>query len=280
MIEFEGNTYRIVDSHTHWSNLLSRITKPFFTNGFVMPEIIEILEKSLSNIKKQTNNRRERNMVLFLQTLDWYGIDKAILLPIFNIDISFSTQLQAKFPEKVIGFGFLNPIDKKIDTLYDSMHKTKNKLKGFKLHAEFSKFNPTIHRNQFEKCFNFLQEEKLIALFHTGSHFNINELYPILKQFPAVKVILGHSGLAPQIEQAIECAHCFSNVYLELSGQPYSYLIKKAIKDPNIGIERILYGSDLPSLHPTVEQMKVLSLPISESEKQMIFAENIERLIK
>jgi predicted TIM-barrel fold metal-dependent hydrolase len=246
----------------------------------VLPEIFEYLEKSLSEVKARTKNRKERNRELFSLVLEHYGIDKAVMLPIFNLDVAFSIELQAKNPEKVVGFGFLNPIDNHVEKKYEFLHRSSPRPKGIKLHAEFSKFNPTIHRIQFERFFEFIQEEKMVVLFHTGTHFNIRELSPLIKQFPDVKVILGHSGLGSQINQAVECAQKFPNVYLELSGQPYSYMIKNAVKSPEIGVERILYGSDLPSLHPTVEQMKVLSLPISEAEKQLIFADNIERILR
>jgi predicted TIM-barrel fold metal-dependent hydrolase len=92
-------------------------------------------------------------------------------------------------------------------------------------------------------------------------------------------VILGHSGLAPQIDQAIACARKYSNAYLEISGNPYSYMFEKAVKMSEIGVERILYGSDLPSLHPRTEIFKVLTLNISEADKSMILSQNLENLL-
>ncbi len=96
--------------------------------------------------------------------------------------------------------------------------------------------------------------------------------------FEKVPVVLGHSGLNSQIDQAIECAAHNSNVYLETSGMYYQHKILEAINHPDIGVERILYGSDLPSLDPTVEMMKILSLPISISEKKLVLWKNAKSL--
>lgn len=68
--------------------------------------------------------------------------------------------------------------------------------------------------------------------------------------------------------------------YLEMSGNPYTYKFVEAIKDPDIGVERILFGTDTPSLSPRVEIEKVLALPISTEEKRMIFSRNLEKMMK
>jgi hypothetical protein len=280
MIEFQGTRYRIIDSHTHWSNLVSNLVKPYFAQGFVFPEIFRFLERNVREVKRNTENRTERNMLFYVKLLDYFGFDKAIMLPIFTFDMPFSLALEIKYPERVVGFGFLNPIDKKIQKYFDYIHHAQIKPKGIKLHAEFSRFSPLIHQEQFIRLFEFFSAEKIIAFFHTGSHFNIRELAPILKRFPEVTVVLGHSGLAPQIDQAIACAREFKNVVMETSAMPYNYYWKKVIKMPEIGIERIVYGSDMPTCHPNVEMMKILSLPLSEAEKQLILADNITRILK
>ncbi len=103
---------------------------------------------------------------------------------------------------------------------------------------------------------------------------------PVLKGFPKVKFIIGNSGLSHQVDQAIDAAKQCPNVYLELSGGYYQYQFERAVKDPAIGPERMLYGSDRPSLHPLVEQEKVFALPVSEAERELIFWKNMERLLQ
>jgi predicted TIM-barrel fold metal-dependent hydrolase len=284
MIEYDGTEYRIWDAHTHWTNLISSILKPFFAKGLVMPEFFPLLQQEVKNLHRKSQNapktRLERNIMLYPALLDHFGIDKAVVLPIFQFDVPFSNAMEQLFPDRVIGFGFINPRHPKVEEHYERLRKLPLKPKGIKLHADFSKFSPKLHFPELIRTFEFLDRERMTALFHTGSHFDIKDLDPFLKQFPRVPVILGHSGLSPQIDQALAIARVHPQVYLEISGQPYSYMIEKAIKTPEIGVDRILYGSDLPSLHPIVEMMKILSLPVSESEKELILCKNLENLIK
>jgi predicted TIM-barrel fold metal-dependent hydrolase len=280
MIEYKGIKYRVIDAHTHWTNLVSSFTLPFFeVTGLGMPEVKHILKIHLEDVLSHVHNRKERNIALFPHLLDHYGIDQAVVLPIFTFDNTFSAAMQEKFPDRIIGFGFINPIHKHVEKQYNKIRSLVPRLPGIKLHAEFSRFSPIIHKDHLFRLFEFLHQERRIALFHTGSHFNIHDLSPFLSKYPDVPVILGHAGLGSQIDQAIACARVYPNVYLEISGNPYDYLIKKAIQIREIGVERIFYGSDLPSLHPTVEMMKILTLPISEADKQLILGDNLLHLV-
>jgi predicted TIM-barrel fold metal-dependent hydrolase len=118
------------------------------------------------------------------------------------------------------------------------------------------------------------------VLSHTGSHSELKNIIPILKKSDESIFIIGHSGLCPQVSQALKVAKECPNSYLEMSGNPYTYKFMEAIKDPDIRIERILFGTDIPSLHPRVEIEKVLALPISVEEKKMILSYNLENLMK
>ena len=279
MIEFDGIEYKVFDAHTHWSKLMNKKLK-FILELLSTNEVLDTVYEKWSVIKEKSNNINELKQTMFIEILDYYGIDMAICLPVFQMDVNFSIELERKYSNRVIGFGGLKPRakEKKLQNSFESLKS--NKFKGIKLHAQYNKFNVKVHHKEIERVLNFLQENNMIALFHTGTHFEIRDLNPILKNVPDVKVILGHMGLGPQVDQAIDCALKNPNVYLETSGQGYQYLIEYAVKHKDIGVERILYGSDLPSLDPTTEMMKILSLPISEEEKRLIFWENTYNLIK
>jgi len=217
---------------------------------------------------------------MYKEILDYYGIDKSNILPVFQFDVDFSILCQKYFPERIVGFGALKPRDKEENLLKRFNFLKQNHVKGIKLHAQYNKFNVKIHQREITRVLELISENKMIALFHSGSHYDIKDLAPILKKIDDIPIILGHSGLAPQVDQAINLAIQFSNVYLETSGQPYDYLIEYMVKNPNIGVERVIFGSDLPTLDPTFEMMKILTLSISESEKQLIFYDNMQKLLK
>ncbi|MBD3350891.1 MAG: amidohydrolase family protein [Candidatus Lokiarchaeota archaeon] len=278
MIEYDGVQYKVFDAHTHWSPLMSKILRPVLE----LLSINEILDFAYSNwkrIKKQSSGRRDMKINMYSELLDFYGIDKAVCLPVFGFDVKFSIECEKKYPDKIIGFGGVKPraSNRKLEKSFEFLKESK--VKGIKLHAQYNNFNVKLHENELRRVFQFLEEENMVALFHTGSHFDIKDLTPILKDYEELIVVLGHMGLGPQADQAIDCALKNENVYLETSGQPYDYLIRYAIRNKDIGVGRVLYGSDLPTLDPTVEMMKILSLPISEEEKQAIFWNNAVKIM-
>lgn len=279
MIEYNNFKYKIYDAHTHWSKLMSKILKPLLellsTN-----EILDITYEKWNFIKKKAKNKIELKILMYKEILDYYGIDKSNILPVFQFDVDFSILCQKYFPERIVGFGALKPRDKEENLLKRFNFLKQNHVKGIKLHAQYNKFNVKIHQREITRVLELISENKMIALFHSGSHYDIKDLAPILKKIDDIPIILGHSGLAPQVDQAINLAIQFSNVYLETSGQPYDYLIEYMVKNPNIGVERVIFGSDLPTLDPTFEMMKILTLSISESEKQLIFYDNMQKLLK
>ena len=115
----------------------------------------------------------------------------------------------------------------------------------------------------------------MIVISHTGSHGNLRDIVAQAKNFPAMPFIVGHMGLGPQVDQACEAAREHENIYLEISGQGYTYKIQQALADPRIGPNKILYGSDFPSLAPQVEMEKILSLNATPEIKQKIFCGNV-----
>lgn len=279
MIQFDGEQYKVFDAHTHWSKLMSRILGPVLE--FLSTN--EILDHAFDNwkkIKNHSDGSTDLKANMYVEIMDKYGIDKLISLPVFQFDVGFAMECERRHPHRIVGFGGVKPL-KKTKKVQKKLEWLKNnEFKGIKLHAQYNNFNVKKHRNEILAVLRFLEENDMIALFHTGSHFNIRDLNPLLHQVDNLKVILGHMGLGPQADQAIDCAIKNPNVYLETSGQSYDYLIRYAMKHPDIGIDRILYGSDLPTLDPTVEMMKILSLPISVSERQAIFYDNCNNLLK
>ncbi|MHA1821774.1 MAG: amidohydrolase family protein [Promethearchaeota archaeon] len=279
VIEYNGTEYKVFDAHTHWSRLMSKILRPVL-EFLSTNELLDYVYASWNDLKKVAKDRHELKVKMYAHVLDKYGIDMGVILPVFQMDVKFSKSCEELLPERAIGFGALLPRakDKKLEKSFEYLKK--NKFKGIKLHAQFNDFNVKVHAKELSRVFEFLEENKMVALFHSGSHFEIDDLNNLLKDFEELKVILGHMGLNPQVDQAIRCAREHANVYLETSGGYYRYMLEHAIKDPDIGVEKVLYGSDLPTLDPTVEMMKILQLDmISEEEKKMILWDNAYNLI-
>ncbi|MEX2684945.1 MAG: amidohydrolase family protein [Candidatus Sigynarchaeota archaeon] len=276
MIEFRGVRYSVFDVHTHWSNLVCKVLRGVLEMA-ALPEVLDLVFASWSDVESRTRSRSERNMEFFPLVLDRFGIDRAVLLPVFGFDVGFNIEIGRRFPGRVTSFGAVPPRVRDAERRFERMREAG--VKGLKLHANYHKFSPRLHAAELSRLLGWCNDEGMIVLFHSGSHYEIRDLVPVLKPFDDLRVIIGHSGLGNQVDQAVAAAKVLPSAYLEVSSQPYSYMFERALKDPDIGVERFLFGSDLPGIHPLVEAMKVLQFPISEADKQLIFSGNAERLL-
>lgn len=131
----------------------------------------------------------------------------------------------------------------------------------------------------------------------------------IATEFPDVPIIIGHCGVQAYFfygtyaDMALTVAARHPNVYLETSSAPYEVL-KKAVMDPAIGPEKLIFGTDSPAFYhyytdengehyPTYGKTGpgecipdhykydlefVERLPVTENQKQMILGGTITRL--
>lgn len=277
MIIHQDEEYVLFDAHSHFSNLVARPLKFLFKNMAIY-EIIDLIFAHWQRFKSISDDRTEKNVHLFELILDYYHIDKAICLPVFKMDRKLSYRMNEMCPERMVGFGYINPNSKKLEQDLEELG-TEN-VYGIKIHPDIAKFRFTTHKEQLIQISEFCAQNKIIILSHTGSHSDLINIIPILKKCEETIFIMGHSGLCPQVDHALEVARKCPNSYLEMCGNPYTYKFMEAIKDPDIGIERLLFGTDIPSLHPRVEIEKVLAMPISVEEKRLILANNAENLLK
>jgi uncharacterized protein len=128
---------------------------------------------------------------------------------------------------------------------------------GVKLHPLLDGYHP--NDPAVHPLLEKLVERDLPVLIHSGHPiftlpWSIEEL---IVNFPEAKVILGHMGHGNiiYINAAIDVAERNPNVYLETSGMPMHTKIAEAVE--RVGPDRVLYGSDAPFHHPTVEIAKV-----------------------
>jgi predicted TIM-barrel fold metal-dependent hydrolase len=142
------------------------------------------------------------------------------------------------------------------------------KFLGMKLHPLIDGYHP--NDPAVHPLMELLRERDLPVLLHSGHPiftlpWSIEEL---AVAFPDVKVVLGHMGHGNvvYINASIDIAARNPNVYLETSGMPMHTKIKEAVE--RVGAERVLYGSDAPFHHPTVE---ILRVQVSGLEQEQLY---------
>ncbi len=115
------------------------------------------------------------------------------------------------------------------------------------------------------------------------AHSTGEECESISRQVPDVTIINAHMGCCPQAQgdwhRSIAAAKRYPNIYLDTTSSSFDNgMIEFAVEE--VGAERVLYGSDLPLLEPTLQIAKVKESDISQKDKELILHENINRLLR
>lgn len=111
----------------------------------------------------------------------------------------------------------------------------------------------------------------------TRSGCEVADLVALAEKFPAVTFVLGHSGIGNIDYHAVDLLAPVPNILLETSGG-YSGVLRDAID--TLGAERVLFGSEFPLQHPSVELAKYRAVDTSPAEWKLIAWENANRLLE
>jgi predicted TIM-barrel fold metal-dependent hydrolase len=152
------------------------------------------------------------------------------------------------------------------------------KFLGIKLHPLIDGYHP--NDASVHPLMELAGDRGLPVLIHSGHPiftlpWSIEEL---AVNFPAVKVVLAHMGHGNvvYINASIDIAERNPNVYLETSGMPMHTKIREAVE--RVGVERVMYGSDVPLHHPAVEILKVRVSGLEPEPVERVLGANARRL--
>jgi predicted TIM-barrel fold metal-dependent hydrolase len=103
----------------------------------------------------------------------------------------------------------------------------------------------------------------------------------MVKNHKDVVFVAAHPGEYGDFMRHVERMKMSENYYLDLSGYGLFRhgMLRRAIDE--VGVERILFGSDFPTCSPAMYIGGVLlDELITDEEKEMIFSQNAKRLLK
>lgn len=103
--------------------------------------------------------------------------------------------------------------------------------------------------------------------------FEVSALTQLSERHPSLTFILGHAGIGNCDFKAVQLIKEHSNIYFETSGG-FSSVISFAIEQ--LGIERILFGTEYPLQSPEIELTKMRCLNINPE----VLNENARRVLK
>lgn len=103
------------------------------------------------------------------------------------------------------------------------------------------------------------------------------ELATLAKRFPEQQFICAHAG--GEWEKGIRAVQKNDNILIETSGfDPTAGFIEMAVRE--MGAERIIFGSHLPTRSLGTELCKVTCAQITDEEKRLILGENFRQLVQ
>ena len=229
----------------------------------------------------------------FLAVVEYYPDMKGS-----NLDIA---ELAKKHPSQFIGFGSVNPNKDKEYVEEKLSEISKLDLKGIKMLPTLQFFNPTENKN-FETICGYCEKNRKVLLYHTGcdpgpweipelsEDANPKYLKPVLERYKP-KIIIAHTGcysaLKPGLwlNEALDLGKEFDNVYFDSSAASYLIYTGKVIERirENVGLDRLLYGSDYPVVEGSNMQYEVNVIKkcqnLTDEEKDKILGLNAAKLL-
>ncbi|MBI5381394.1 MAG: amidohydrolase family protein [Opitutae bacterium] len=193
-----------------------------------------------------------------------------------------TAQVQSWYPDYFVSFCFLNPTLGERHVMSEVERcVTKYGFKGLKLE---------ICNNASDACMKPVMEAarrwNLVVLQHSWSMTNIKQrsfhtdpadTALLARRHPDVKIIMAHltgCGVRGVLE-----AKGLPNLYIDTSGGlPDEGLIEYAVE--HLGVDHVLYGSDLPGRAATVAIQRVVGARLTPAERKKILYDNSARLLQ
>ena len=162
----------------------------------------------------------------------------------------------------------------------------KKGAKGIKLYPSYNHFYP--NQSTLYSVYALAEENSLPVLVHTGSsvfkgskikYADPIHLDEVAADFPALKLVMAHSGRGLWYEKALFLARLHPNLYLEISGLPPQNLLSY-FPDMEKYIDKFVYGSDWPGIKTIAFNAEAIKkLPLAEESIKKILYENAARIL-
>ena len=213
-----------------------------------------------------------------LRSMDLAGVDMAVGCSLGQMmDNNFIAQTMQRYPERIIGFGQVNPRFPDAVEQIDNLAKNL-KLKGLKLH-------PTMHGYHFadhgllDPIFDAANRNNLVVLVNAlddpfCAPLSIEE---ISRGFPNTPVLIAHMGTVWNLNEAILVAKRNPNIYLETSG---SQLLDVKLAYRSLGPDQLVMGTDWPGSDFDLERAKIARAIPSAKDRELVECNNLARLLR
>lgn len=204
-----------------------------------------------------------------IQQMNTYEIEKTALC---NEDNDLTLGVMQRHPGRIIGCVYVNPLTNGSTECIEKYFE-----KGFSA----IKLNPLRHAycadaEAVDPILELAAKLNIPVCIHSGHPpYSLPwQIGFLAERHPDTKIMMIHMGHGHgvYIDAALKIARRCPNIFLEMSGMPMSSKIKAAYE--TVGEDRIMFGTDTPFHHPTVEMQKVIVSGLDEKAQAKIFYDN------
>lgn len=177
------------------------------------------------------------------------------------------------------------------DTMeHEVYEKSEAGAKGIKLHPEVQRVS--LNDPRLYPAYRAAQQTGMIVLTHMGafrgtdgSHAHPSMAADVLRAFPNLELILAHLGGHNYQQEALQVARSFPQALFDCCGSVRRR--EGGLSDEELvglfremGVHRIMYGSDWASGDPVPDVERIQSLPMRDEEKWAILHTNTATLLE
>jgi len=181
--------------------------------------------------------------------------------------------LHAKYPDRFFPYVVFKP-NYPEDADRTIALSEAEKIRQFKIHDDGNDI--AYDDRRYYPLYEHAHATGAIILAHTYGRKHVVPMMKIAGEFPAIKILLGHSGI---IEEEIygDAVRTRENIFLETCSSLAWYGLLERLVAMG-GADRVLFGTDMPFMSPDQQIGRVLFARIPDEAKRKILGLNAQRL--
>ena len=215
------------------------------------------------------------------------GVDMVVAFPKANPHTDYRVENERiiasmkEHPNRIVAFARINPYFG-AKAVADIREYAAMGVRGIKLHPirDFSGNRVNDPELMFP-LIQAIQEANLLVLVHSGEWWNCSPslIADLARNFPRTNFVMAHSAGFGGHQEAIAVARHQDNLYVDTASNGYPDITSNVVRE--LGPERVLYGSDHPTLPFGFELGKIVKYAHLNSEQlDLILGRNLARLLR
>ncbi len=215
------------------------------------------------------------------------GVDMVVAFPKANPHTDYRVENERiiasmkEHPTRIVAFARINPYFG-AKAVADIREYAAMGVRGIKLHPirDFSGNRLNDPELMFP-LIEAIQEANLLVLVHSGEWWNCSPalIADLARNFPRTNFVMAHSAGFGGHQEAIAVARHQDNLYVDTASNGYPDITSNVVRE--LGPERVLYGSDHPTLPFGFELGKIVKYAHLNSEQlDLILGRNLARLLR